>query len=291
MRHILLKLSLVSFITLLTACGGGSSKSTTVDNSTNGGNASNEPNNTPSANESTSGYTVSVTKAVHLTYPTVAFDGKGNTFMVKDDRDHVYFLEDTGILRQYSVLKQHPSEEYTKGFIDITISKKSGKFYVIGQRDGYLYEFEYSESESIRKQRVKFNSPSTDISGKAYSGFFGDATSVDSDKNGNIFLASKQHVLKISPDNKVIAYPVGKDRSNNELYIVGLAVADDGSIFFSTKAIYPSKGEGFLIKKIDPSGSISIFSGTGTKGLKDGAGDIAMFDSPKALDIQVPHKT
>lgn len=124
-----------------------------------------------------------------------------------------------------------------------------------------------------------------DGKGAAASFFF--PTALATDVNGNLYVADTQNsrIRKITADGMVSTIAGKPTKLINDMkdtsgmdHPSGIAVDKKGNVFVSDL----NKD---LIKKITPSGKVSIIAGTGARGKKNGKADMASFYLPTGLAV------
>jgi sugar lactone lactonase YvrE len=130
--------------------------------------------------------------------------------------------------------------------------------------------------DKVRK--ISADGTVTSIAGDGTSGYndgagvnaqFNNPFGIVSDLQGNLFVsdADNNKIRKINPVNNVTTFATELNAPT------GITIDINGNLFVADS--YNHK-----IKKITPSGIVSTFAGSGIPGYKDGAGDIAQFNSP-----------
>lgn len=121
--------------------------------------------------------------------------------------------------------------------------------------------------------------------GAAASFFF--PTALATDANGNVFVADTHNSLirKITPEGTVTTFAGKPTKIINDIkdtagmdHPSGIAVDKNGNVFVS------DLNKDF-IKKVTPTGKVSIIAGNGDRGKKDGKGALASFYLPTGLTL------
>lgn len=163
----------------------------------------------------------------------------------------------------------------------------AGNIYVADSRNNLIRKI--SADGMVTTLAGDGNQGSADGKGNAASFFFPAALAVDT--HGIVYVADTHNsmIRKITPDGNVttlagrpdtgtIKHPEALSRFDNPY---GIAVDKAGNVFVSD-------WDKDQIKKVSPDGKVSVFAGTGDRGLKDGPADSASFYLPEgiALDQQ-----
>ena len=124
--------------------------------------------------------------------------------------------------------------------------------------------------------------------GKGTSASFFFPTAIAVDRHGVVYVADTQNSLirKVMPDGTVTTIAglpspeIEKNRDTVAKFNRPYGIAVD-----KNDNVYVSDWERDMIKKISPDGKITVFAGTGHKGIKDGKGSEASFYLPEGLAI------
>jgi hypothetical protein len=153
-------------------------------------------------------------------------------------------------------------------------------FIVLGPDDNlYVSECDNSGRGQIRK---------IDATGyvSTFVGNLGCAAGLAFDNSGNLYVATYD-------DNKV--FKINADRTVSTFAGSGAAASVDGQgtaasingpadlAFDSNGNLYVSEASGNKIRKIDPSGNVTTFAGSGVRGNADGQGTAATFSAPNGM--------
>ncbi len=290
-------MSIALLVTFLTACGGGGSDGASDGASTTGGGTTGggTTGDGTTGGGTTGGTDTSEKSGSIIEYADfspwndlhhsltmgdseelIVADGKGDGISFVAEKSSYAFLVQSGSALDFI------GDEGSRG---VAFNRKDKKLYYIDS-DSNLYKismpkniagshYEVSAPELVN---LSATMPNLDTSGNPINST-GKLQDIDIDKNGNIFLATSSYILKVTPNQTITVAFVGRDRKNNNIDAIGLAVADDGTVYFTTKGGETrNSDEADLVKKIDKNGVVSFFAGHGDKGFKDGKGEAAHFD-------------
>jgi len=160
----------------------------------------------------------------------------------------------------------------------------AGNIYVADSRNNLIRKV--SADGEVTTLAGSGSQGAADGKGNAASFFFPAALAVDA--HGVVYVADTHNsmIRKITPDGNVttlagrpdtgtMKHPGAITRFDNPS---GIAVDKDGNVFVSD-------WDKDQIKKISPDGKVSVFAGTGDRGLKDGPADSASFYLPEGIAL------
>jgi hypothetical protein len=110
------------------------------------------------------------------------------------------------------------------------------------------------------------------------------------DTNDNLYVADyNNHLIrKITPSGVVTTLAgTGSSGSTNGLATMASFNNPTSLVIDSSGIIYVADTGNHLIRKIDPSGQVSTFAGTGSTGHVDDTGLLASFNNPKGISLDI----
>lgn len=157
--------------------------------------------------------------------------------------------------------------------------------------DGTLYTFDY-HSQYLRK--ISLAGQVTTIAGCGHQGetdgpfgvgCFYNASAMDVDAAGNIYVLDGwpwSRIRKVSPNGTITTLSLSGDFGGPASSTSPLA--GQGITVLPTGVIYVADTSRHQIRRISPSGYVTLVAGSGTAGDSDGQGAAASFDHPNGLD-------
>jgi sugar lactone lactonase YvrE len=229
-------------------------------------------------------------------YDTAKFRGPDG---ITIDRLGNLYVADSG---NHNIRKIAPDRTATlfagssAGYIDDTAAQAAFNMpiSVAADLNGNIYVAELSNS---RIRKIDPAAAVTTFAGNGFAGFidgtgtaasFNKPMGIATDNAGNIYVADtyNHRIRKISPAGGVTTIAGnGSPGFFNSLGINASFSRPAGLTLDEAGNIYVADMDNHSIRKINPSGTVTTFAGTGSPGSSDGTVSTASFNSPKAITI------
>jgi len=126
------------------------------------------------------------------------------------------------------------------------------------------------------------------IDGHGLAAAFAYPLSLATDTAGNIYIADRNSIRKMTPNADVITLAGNLGLGSADGTGTAAAFSTPGGLALDAAGnIYVADRDNHKIRKVTPSGVVTTFAGTGSAGASDGPSIAATFNSPKAIAIDV----
>lgn len=195
----------------------------------------------------------------------------GNTVILNDITSEI--LSATTIKMQVKV----PKDKNCSGLIKITTDGKT----VMSETD-----FTYQPTNIV--STLSGNGKRGFADGASVVAQFNNPSGISMDASGNLFVADvgNHSIRKISPIGEVSTFAGNGTRGFNDGIGGEATFASPNSVAVDASGnTYVADRDNNCIRKISPSGEVSVFVGNRTAGFADGKGDEALFNAPNSVAI------